>query len=411
MRTNFKIKLVALILVLTAILSSCNKENGNDDTATTASSMATTQAQTVDTAYESIPRFDSESNNKVEFSFVGDPYALSINIPAEWETVTSSEGYSVRRDGNEIGKIFSGEPSDAAEWTEVKCYESADGGLLTTTYIERRGAGESAEYRYRFCYSYAFGTTERLTTVTVALSELDEFAEKSMAFAGTVLRLGTDSGIGILSDSSVRNIAILGNSFVGSGSSNIGAITQEMFERNGKQCNVDAISRGMANISTYTDDSEMMAKIRSGYYDIVFICGLYSNGQVGSLKTLKDACDVGQTRLVVFPAHNENTQAIEQAKNLLPELVCLNWKSEIDYLIESKKISRWDFCYDDYYDHSKPLAGYVGAHMIYRAIYSSVPTVGVSSSIQQSYVDSLLGDYSATGVIELPYKASVKYLY
>ncbi|MBQ7384443.1 MAG: hypothetical protein IJV72_06595 [Clostridia bacterium] len=409
MKNNFKIKLVVSVLMLTALLCGCKKES-NDSVEATTTEATTTSAQTVDAAYESIPRFDSESNAKLEFSFLGDPYALSLTLPSEWEVVSVSKGYSLRRDGNEIGRIISGETEDASEWTEVKCYEFADGGLLTTTYIERRGEGAEAEYRYRFSYYYAFGNISRLTNLTVALSEVDEFAEKSMAYTCTVVRLTTDSGIGILADNSVRNIAILGNSFVGSGSSNIGAITQEMFNLNGKQCNVDAISRGMANISTYTGDAEMMNKIRSGYYDMVFICGLYSNGHVGALKTLKDACDAGQTRLVVFPAHNESASVISQAKQLIPDLVYLDWKGEIDALIANKKLSRWEFCYDDYYDHSKPLAGYVGAHMIYRAIYSSVPTVGVSSSIQQSYVDSLLGNYSSTGAIDLAYKSTVKYL-
>ena len=54
---------------------------------------------------------------------------------------------------------------------------------------------------------------------------------------------------------------------------------------------------------------------------------------------------------------------------------------------------------DDYYDHSKPLAGYVGAHMIYRAMYGEIPTAKMTSSISQSYVDSILGNYVSSGVI------------
>ncbi len=410
MKNKRIIKLLALTLALSAILLGCKKETENPDATEMTTEATTTYAETVDTAYESIPRFDSEVRGRTEFSFMSDPYLLSLGLPAEWVLSAKSGGYIFFRENQEIGRIFSGEAEDTSEWTVVKSEESADSGLLTGTHIERRGSGDGAEYRYRFCYSYAFGSESRLVTMTVKLDEVDSFLEQSLAFAGSVVRVGSDSGIGCLADSSVSNIAILGNSFVGSGSSNIGAITQEMLEKNGKRCTVDAVSRGMANISTYTDDSSMMQKISSGYYDIVFICGLYSTSQVQNLSLLKSACYRGNAKLVIFPAHNESASAITQAKNAYPDLVCLDWKNEIDMLISNKKIDRWEFCVDDYYNHSTPLAGYVGAHMIYRAIYSEVPTVPLASSIQQSYVNSLLGDYVTTGSIPLSYKSGVKYL-
>ncbi len=410
MKNKITIKLLALLLALAAMLCGCKKETDNSgDTQTTQ--VTTTVAETVDTAYENIPRFDSDNMETVEFSFMKDPYSLVLNIPSEWELSTNNGGYSICRGGEKIGRIFSGEAEDASEWTVVKSEESADGGLLTGMQIERRGSGDNAEYRYRFCYSYAFGTIQRMATLTVGVSEVDDFVEKKLTLGGRVVKLTTDSGIGILNDGNkqITNIAILGNSFVGSGSSNIGAITREMFNRNGKACNVDAVSRGMANISTFTGDAEMMQRIRSGSYDIVFMCGLYSTSQVNELYTLKAACAQSNTTLVVFPAHNESASAINQAKSTFPDLVFLDWKNEIDQLMINKNISRSDFCINDYHSHSTPLAGYVGAHMIYRAIYSAVPTVGLSSSISQSYVDSLLGDYVSTGTIALSFKGNIKY--
>ena len=48
--------------------------------------------------------------------------------------------------------------------------------------------------------------------------------------------------------------------------------------------------------------------------------------------------------------------------------------------------------------HSKPLAGYIGAHMIYRAVFGELPQGRLSQTIPQDYVDQMLGDYVTTGI-------------
>jgi hypothetical protein len=94
----------------------------------------------------------------------------------------------------------------------------------------------------------------------------------------------------------------------------------------------------------------------------------------------------------MFPAHNENDIVIADALKSDPAPLCLNWKKELNFLIESG-VDRWDLCFDDYYAHSKPLAGYVGAHMIYRALYGEAPKISLQTSISQNSVNQILGDY------------------
>ena len=60
-------------------------------------------------------------------------------------------------------------------------------------------------------------------------------------------------------------------------------------------------------------------------------------------------------------------------------------------------MDRWDLCINDMHLHSTPLAGYVGAHMIYRAMYGELPEAPMQISINQSYIDSILGDYAYVG--------------
>ena len=51
---------------------------------------------------------------------------------------------------------------------------------------------------------------------------------------------------------------------------------------------------------------------------------------------------------------------------------CLSWKEEIDALI-SGGVRYDDMCMNDMHQHSTPLAGYVGAHLIYRNLFDKIP--------------------------------------
>ena len=109
------------------------------------------------------------------------------------------------------------------------------------------------------------------------------------------------------------------------------------------------------------------------------------------------ACDISNTMLIMFPAHNENSASISAAQKANPSVRILNWRSELVNLIAEHGVDRWALCINDTYEHSTPLAGYVGAHMIYRAIYGETPKKGLTQSISQYYVDSILGSYSSEG--------------
>lgn len=193
-------------------------------------------------------------------------------------------------------------------------------------------------------------------------------------------------------------ILVLGNSFIYS--SNIGDIMNELFSNNGKDCYVYAISRGYASVNTYVQDSEIMSDIRAGYYDAVFICGLYGTWELDPLSILDAACTQSGTKLVIFPAHNEDRVTIDAAERNFKKAYLLDWKAELDALIESG-VSKWDLCVNDAHFHSTWTAGYVGAHMAYRAIYGEIPQNGVEYSHDQEMIDDILGDYVNTGIIPL----------
>ena len=145
---------------------------------------------------------------------------------------------------------------------------------------------------------------------------------------------------------SSSKILILGNSFINS--SRIGNTLQTMC---GDKASVTAISRSYAHVETYTTDTQLMQSIRDGNYSVVFICGLYNQVSFDALQIMINACKTSNTKLAVFPAHNENQQNIEHVMSMYPDTVFINWKAEINSII-STGIDESYFCIADAHKHS-----------------------------------------------------------
>ena len=171
------------------------------------------------------------------------------------------------------------------------------------------------------------------------------------------------------------------------------------------------MSRGYATISTYASDTSMLDSIKAKDYGAVFICGCYSNAaeQLNSYETLRTACNTAGIPLILFPAHNESLDTINRIRNKYPDDLFLNWREEINTLISKKGIGVSSFCINDEHNHSTPLAGYVGAHMIYRAIFGAVPKKYTSDVFDSASYYATLGDYVTKPAIVFDGKATVYY--
>lgn len=352
---------------------------------------------------EDIERRNAEGYKTSFFAFANDGVLLNITHPKEWSFQKTEAGADIIRDGKTVGTLSLGIPEDGFETLSTE--KLTQRGVTATKRLEKKG---TAEYRFRYVYKYESGKRSRNIYLTAALGEVDEKSEDRL-FKGvlTVDKVKSDT-MGVLAEKLGDDsyVAILGNSFVST--SDIGAILTEMFDINGKRCRVTAISRGYASVGTYADDGEMLQSIRKGRYDAVFICGFYSD-QTENLGVLKRACDQSKTELVIFPAHNENAGFVSDAHVKYPSLVLLDWKSEIDKLISSG-VSKWDMCIQDSHRHSTPLAGYVGAHMIYRAIYGQTPLMPMSRTMSQLDIDGILGDYAYVGDAKIISESKIFYL-
>ncbi len=403
---------LSILLAFVLLLSGCHlkpeapTETGADTDTSPAESEADPSGE--DTAYLDIECYQPNEFSEKLFAWENDRQVLSLDMPDEWElSQNSSGGIAITRNGKTIGAMVSGDPEGISEWEVLQITEESHSGMFIQKCIEKRGSGETLTFRCRFVFQYQADGEERTVTLTANYEEVADFTSRKLLVAPEVAELATDPGFGILSDVPKHDLLILGNSFIGS--SEVGWILQEMLDNNRKDANVTPVSRGYATVDTYISYSSLMSEIRYGLYDIIFICGFYNTGEASNLEVLKEACDASGTTLVIFPAHNENATAISTARSRCPSLVCLDWKQEVDALI-AQGVDRWDFCINDQHKHSTPLAGYVGAHMIYRALYGTVPQGSVYGSISQSEVNFLLGDYPMNPTIPLKDADDVFYL-
>lgn len=392
---------IALLLAVCILFGSCNTANlpNENANATTPDTTAeTTPTVNEDEAYLKIPVQECNGYTKKHYSIEGSSVAILLMFYANWEHQEDSNGdYLLLRDGVEIGRVLAGEAEDASEWKTISQKQANPAHLQVTEYLEKTGTGESLRFRHRFCYRFAECGSERVITLTLAYGEIDEYSQNVFRSDVYYKEHQTDPMYSTLSHLKDKPILVLGNSFVGS--SEIGYIYNDIAVSSGKNRTMTAISRGYATVRSYSEDTALMNRIASGEWSAVFMCGFYGS-EVQALGIIKKACDQSNTDLIIFPAHNEQSGSINSAIKAYPDLICIHWKREIEQLIKEGR-SKWDFCINDQHLHSTPLAGYVGAMMIWRAIYGEMPKVRLYNTSDQMEYLAILGDYMNSPTFEL----------
>ena len=391
--------MVALTLVLCFLLGGCgtaNSESGTNDEVT--SEQVTKHDENKE--YLKIPLQESTGFVK-NYYCVKDTYQ-TIGLPfyENWEQREDGEGGRILlRDGKEMGRIVLGAADDLEEWKDLdqQTFSSA-AGLVINEYLEKSGTGATLRFRHRYTYSYREDGVFHRITLTVNYGELDKAAQDALRKEVEYGEHTVNPRLNELSELRDKRILVIGNSFIGT--SQIGNIYNQIAERSGKEELMMAVSEGYATVKTYAESEYVINRIENGDWSVVFVCGFYTNMN-RELGIIKRACEKSGTKLIIFPAHNENRTMIESAKREYPDLLCLDWKREIDELIAQGR-DKWDFCYDDEHLHSTPLAGYVGAMMIWRAIYGEMPSVDINDTyLPQDNYDAILGDYLTSPAIKL----------
>lgn len=369
-----------------------------DKTVSSNSSKKDTQSTSVQT--EDAPYIDlvcrsimNEEWHLVKFKNTVTNITLRTNLPNDWNfTKIKDNTFKITRSGKEIGTFTTGSIEKPIQSYEVQSRKISD--ITVKKQINRyKKGGKDVFYWY-----YEFKVTESGKTFSAKLrvnyAELNESAADTILYNS--LKAPKENNFTPISKSNgSKQILILGNSFINS--SQIGDFLNDMFYTSGEGYTVNAVSRGMAEVQHYAADTEMCNAIKSGQYSYVFLCGLYSDEAVNAVSTVKAACKASNTVLVIFPAHNESSEKIDAARTYNGDLYVLDWKGEIDTLI-SRGVDRYDFCVADTHNHSTPLAGYVGANMIYRSLFKKAPpALTASAPLTSAEVNSKLTDYINSG--------------
>ena len=193
-------------------------------------------------------------------------------------------------------------------------------------------------------------------------------------------------------------ILLLGNSFINS--SDIGNFLDKMLDSQESFFSAEPKAYAMASVSRFTSDNQIMFEIARGNYAYVFLCGFYSDGDIEVLHLLKERCEYSNTKLVIFPAHNENRTIIDKAVLENQDLYFLDWKGEIDALIQSG-IDPSLLYVNDTHKHSTKLAGYVGAMMIYKALYgTALSDIDIDLEGNQNFNEILKSYIESNGTID-----------
>ena len=349
--------------------------------------------------YEDIERVKSNSFKNVHISVRDDNIVLKTALPEEILMVRSDVGFDLMRDNERIGAFGSELSEDVSNGTKMLSKSFSNYGVEMLYSVELL-PDNTYVHHCRYEYKNEYGDL-RILHLTVNYRELDEYAVNKLCYVFSAEKRSSIPNMtsNKLSDSVIAGgarIGIFGNSFINS--SRIGDSLRDMLEYDHY---VEDVSIGYATVSkTYSIDENLLNNIGEGAYDAIFICGFYGAADATALETLVRFCGYSDTKLFIFPAHNESEAVVRSAVSKYGNAEFLDWKGEIDLLIDSG-VSRSDFCINDQHQHSTPLAGYVGASMIYRTLFGKMPMADVYTAISQSKVDSKLGDYVNTGKIEM----------
>ncbi len=351
---------------------------------------------------------ECEKYDKFEYTYFSDKEnskILRINMPKKWNFEKSEQGYNIVEFSEVIGNIticdefVSENNGQCVSETEI---DAVDVFVMHT--INKFQVDKDVSYSHTFIYKYEDINGSKNIVINLPYEKVSIDTASKMMNHTNLEKPARDEYLGVLRIKDNRKrILIMGNSFINS--SEIGDTLQKMC---GSSIIVDAYSRGYAEVRTYANDTIMMNEIESGKYSAVFICGFYSPENVTALNTIVNVCKNSGTKLAIFPAHNENRSVITAACAQYEYPVLIDWKAEIDRFMQNG-IEKSFFCVNDMHFHSTAIAGYIGAHMIYRALFGKTPVESYKyNHVSQKQIDRL-GEYKSTGFIVPAYSNNICY--
>lgn len=367
--------------------------SGTADTAPSSQSAESATTAEQEDSYKNLTCEKVTAFQEVTFCVSGSRTQVQIAFPKHWTLKESNKGYNILQASKVIGSVTVSDTAESETPESLHSQKMTMSNVNITSRIDRIASEGKSEYIRSLSYRYKeVDGTSSTFTITVPYQQIDDDAVWTMMIK-VKKHATTDPRMGILPLPDDRDsVLILGNSFIGT--SKIGPIFQKMC---GTSLSIEAQSRGYARVTTYVQDESVMDRIRSGDFAAVILCGLYDMESVYNVEHMVKACAASNTQLAIFPAHNESSSLVATAGMMYPTVTFLDWKAEIESLI-TRGIDKSHFCIADSHKHSTPLAGYVGAHMLYRAIFDKIPAEKSYSEVSKTEI-AILGNYTSTGSV------------
>lgn len=326
---------------------------------------------------------------KEDFSGAG----IDISIPSDW-TIKKKDfaSYNILRANKEIGRITTSHIPASKETFEYSTNKNKEKYMERFRQVNLYEKDGKDYFRRIFSFENTENNTGYDLFIMVDYEQLDDTAaDKLYNSAASASPYVNTTFTPISKTNGSKRFLILGNSFIGT--SQVGSFLNDMLMSSGSGYSVKAVSIGYANVTTFINDVNICNSIENGEYSYVFLCGFYSMQSANAVADMERICKKSNTQLVLFPAHNEGEASVKAAKDKFSHLTCVDWQGEINSLIDSG-IHRSNFCIDDAHQHSTTLAGYVGAHMIYRGLFGKTPPkITEASPLSMTSVRATLGSY------------------
>ncbi len=379
-------KIFALVLTVCFILSVCGCKN-NTETNSTTSSNIDSGTSTSTNSYKDIKQRDIHSINwnTVCFTHKSSDNETNLVFPDDWKFEKQDNIFNIIRDGKKIGTVTD-KPIPLAE-EKFEALTKSVNGLKYNREIHKNGN----KFTYVLSCGYTADTKTLRVTVEVDYAELCNAAVTRM-INDSMLFSVSDSIRGDFTLNGGKKIMVCGNSFIGT--SQIAQWFNQMCTASQNGYRMNSYSAG--TLASGSDESITTA-VKQGEYAAILLCGFYGDSQYDKVQAIKKLCKESDTRLVIFPAHNEVQSLVDKALTENPDVSYIGWKQEIQNLIDFG-VDYDKMCIDDAHQHTTHLGGYVGAQMVYRALFKKLPpTIEGTPSCSFSTVKSDLGNYVTTG--------------
>lgn len=400
-------KLLSLLLVAVTVLSisACQSMHVDEETVDDTTLPSTEPAETeppetepviTEIDYKTIECTDIENWKDIGIKWKGNDFVFVTKFPSEWELVPlegeEETTFVIFRDGADIGVVSTVAPKTSVDTLESQFFEIGD---IELDYDVRK-VKEGKRYVFRRVFGFFYDDFRVFFEI-----DYNELDDANCLYIANSIAEGSKNGgvveIPMEGGNSSRRTIVIGNSFIRT--SQIGDYLKLFYNLGNKHYTLESFTHNGQSVEDYAKES-WLKEFRNGTYHVVFLCGLYNAKDAENFPKVVEACKQSNTKLVIFPAHNEKFGRVEEIREKYPDICYLGWRDEINLFINNGGVDYYDFCINDGDQHSKPLAGYVGAHMMYCALYGEVPPVYTAVKPHSiSYLQSMLGeDYIKTGI-------------